>query len=135
MISICSFLQLHLDNPKINAFYVIRGRVEGWIFIIVSVISSLSVDSVCDVVHFCAFSADVPHLPPLPSMEQHGGGGETVEDEDDEEATNQRERRRRGGGEPKITDPYATDDPSSMLLPIVIAVGAFIPLVFCLCKL
>ncbi|XP_018333720.1 malectin [Agrilus planipennis] len=35
---------------------------------------------------------------------------------------------------PKQPDPYSMDD-SSMMLPIFIAIGAFIPLLFCLCKL
>lgn len=35
---------------------------------------------------------------------------------------------------PKQEDPYALDD-SSVMLPVFIAIGAFIPLLFCLCKL
>ena len=41
--------------------------------------------------------------------------------------------RRKPSG-PRVADPYAEDDSSSML-PIFVAIGAFIPLVFCLCKL
>ena len=35
---------------------------------------------------------------------------------------------------PKTKDPYELDE-SSAMLPIFVAVGAFIPLLFCLCKL
>lgn len=35
---------------------------------------------------------------------------------------------------PRQEDPYALDD-SSVMLPVLIAIGAFIPLLFCLCKL
>lgn len=35
---------------------------------------------------------------------------------------------------PKQPDPYTMDD-SSIMLPVFIAIGAFIPLLFCLCKL
>ena len=35
---------------------------------------------------------------------------------------------------PIVTDPYAADD-TATLLPLLVAIGAFIPLLFCLCKL
>jgi hypothetical protein len=35
---------------------------------------------------------------------------------------------------PKVADPYAADD-TATLFPLLIAIGAFIPLLFCLCKL
>ena len=41
--------------------------------------------------------------------------------------------RRKPSG-PRVADPYAEEDSTSML-PIFVAIGAFIPLVFCLCKL
>ena len=34
----------------------------------------------------------------------------------------------------KIENPYASDE-SSYLIPILVAIGAFIPLLFCLCKI
>lgn len=42
-------------------------------------------------------------------------------------------KNRRPSG-PKQPDPYTADD-SSMMIPVFIAVGAFIPVLFCLCKL
>jgi hypothetical protein len=35
---------------------------------------------------------------------------------------------------PKVDDPYASDE-TSYIIPILVAIGAFIPLLFCLCKL
>jgi len=45
------------------------------------------------------------------------------------------QRRRAAATEPRVIDPYAAEDPSSMMLPVIVAIGAFIPLVFCLCRL
>jgi hypothetical protein len=36
--------------------------------------------------------------------------------------------------EPKVENPYESDE-TSYLIPILVAIGAFIPLLFCLCKL
>jgi hypothetical protein len=38
------------------------------------------------------------------------------------------------GSEPNVDDPYSSDE-TSYLIPILVAIGAFIPLLFCLCKL
>lgn len=74
---------------------------------------------------------DIPKLPPLP-------GAETQRDFDDEEEEieelDQKPKKRKPSG-PKVKDPYAADDTSSILLPVFVAVGAFFPLLFCLCKL
>ena len=62
-------------------------------------------------------------------------------DEEDEEYGGQNGNGLGGAGSksrnpsgPKTRDPYENDD-SSAMLPIFVAIGAFIPLVFCLCKL
>jgi len=68
---------------------------------------------------------DWPKLAPLP-----------VEPEEDEVADDLKEStsaRRKPSG-PRVADPYTEEDSSSML-PIFVAIGAFIPLVFCLCRL
>lgn len=70
---------------------------------------------------------DWPKLPPLP-IEQE----EEEEDVTDEFEESQSARRKPSG--PRVVDPYSEDE-SSMLLPIFVAIGAFIPLVFVLCKL
>ncbi|XP_067933534.1 malectin-like [Watersipora subatra] len=93
------------DNPKLNAAYVMKGSL-----------------------------ADVPTLPPLPQQEV-----DDVEEEEEEEEivreTPQDTKKRAHTSGPKVQDPYAMSDSSSMLIPIVIAVAAFIPLLYCLCKI
>lgn len=76
---------------------------------------------------------DITLLPTLPGMEQKDRLEDEEEDPDDDDS--KRQKRRHNVVEPKIQDPYATDDTGSMMLPLVVAVGAFIPLLFCLCKL
>ncbi|XP_060595454.1 malectin-A-like [Ruditapes philippinarum] len=75
---------------------------------------------------------DVPKLPPLQGLD----GSTDEEEEEEEEVVNDSKQKQniRPSG-PKVKDPYSTDDTSTMLLPVFVAVGAFIPLLFCLCKL
>ncbi|KAJ8312726.1 hypothetical protein KUTeg_010099 [Tegillarca granosa] len=76
---------------------------------------------------------DIPKLPPLPGAEPQ----KEVEEEEEEEdlTTYQNSKKVRKPSGPKVKDPYAADDTSTMLLPVFVAVGAFVPLLFCLCKL
>lgn len=77
------------------------------------------------------FISDIPKLPPLPGAESQ----REYEDEEEEvEEIEQKPKKRKPSG-PKVKDPYAADDTSSILLPVFVAVGAFFPLLFCLCKL
>lgn len=136
------FIKGHYDNPKINAFALLKGDV-----------------------------ANIPRLPPtsddiLPidsdmavfndRVSAEGGGSSEIssdhipenqqrskdvpssidddifdEDEDNEEESWTKKRKVSG---PRQPDPYSMDD-SSVMLPVFIAIGAFIPLLFCLCKL
>ncbi|KAL3856767.1 hypothetical protein ACJMK2_011487 [Sinanodonta woodiana] len=96
------FLKGDLDNPKINALYLMRGTLD-----------------------------DVPKLPALPGQDSF----EKDEEEEEEEVTETKPAKSHRPSGPKVKDPYAADDTSTMLLPVFIAVGAFIPLLFCLCKL
>lgn len=70
---------------------------------------------------------DVPKLPPIP-MEQP-----PLEAAAQKEEPEPPKSRPRASG-PKLPDPYDSDE-SSIMLPVFIAIGAFIPIVFCLCKL
>ncbi|XP_014261967.1 malectin [Cimex lectularius] len=90
------FIKGYRDNPKVNAIYVMRGKIE-----------------------------DVPKLPPLPDTEEWKG------EESEEKQIGAKSRRPSG---PKTPDPYQIDD-SSIMLPLFVAFGAFLPLLFCLCKL
>lgn len=95
------FIKGDLDNPKVNAIYVMKGTVD-----------------------------DVPKLPAIPGSEA------TEEEEDeDEEIPNAKPSKSRKPSGPKIKDPYAADDTPAMLFPVFVAIGAFIPLLYCLCKL
>lgn len=51
---------------------------------------------------------------------------------DEVEEKKQAKNRRPSG--PKTPDPYQTDD-NSIMLPVFVVIGAFIPILFCLCKL
>ncbi|RZF40551.1 hypothetical protein LSTR_LSTR000430 [Laodelphax striatellus] len=72
--------------------------------------------------------SDIPKLPSMPEMEDW----KVVEDVEGEKQGGAGRTRRPSG--PRTPDPYAVDD-SSLMLPVFVAIGAFIPLLFCLCKL
>jgi len=108
------FVKLDKDNPKINAIYVMRGTLD-------------------DVPRLPPIHGGIDLPPPTPNMKEHEDEEEDAED--DESRWRRQQRRHHAPVEPKVQDPYASDDTGSMLLPVVIAVGAFIPLLFCLCRL
>lgn len=66
---------------------------------------------------------EAPQLPPVEP--------EPIEESREEPELAPKNRRPSG---PRQPDPYTADD-SSMMIPVFIAVGAFIPVLFCLCKL
>lgn len=74
------------------------------------------------------FYLDITQLPPLPFKE-----------DEEEEVTAEPEdlkvmKNRRPSG-PKIQDPYEDLSLTSAVFPVFVAIGSFIPLLFCLCKL
>ncbi|XP_061188543.1 malectin-A-like [Saccostrea echinata] len=73
---------------------------------------------------------DVPSLAPFP-----GAHREQEEEEEEEEINESKPTKSRRPSGPKVVDPYSEDDTSTILLPVFVAVGAFFPLLFCLCKL
>lgn len=77
---------------------------------------------------------DVPKLPSLPGAEPPPLEDDEEEEEEESPETKSPSKSRRPSG-PKAQDPYAADDTSTMLLPVFVAIGAFIPLLFCLCRL
>ncbi|CAG0884549.1 unnamed protein product [Darwinula stevensoni] len=74
--------------------------------------------------------AEVPKLPPLEEEELPGVGDQSYKKEEWEKVTG----KSKFASGSKISDPYSGDD-SSMMLPIFVAIGCFIPVIFCLCKL
>ncbi|XP_071946303.1 malectin-A-like [Antedon mediterranea] len=97
------------DNPKINAIVVMKGTED-----------------------------DVPKLPPIPGKEDNLDSFDDDEDEDDDERTEERKQNIKIPSNipsgPKTVDPYSSNE-SSLLFPILIAIGLFIPSLFCLCRL
>uniref|UniRef100_A0A914WWI0 Malectin domain-containing protein n=1 Tax=Plectus sambesii TaxID=2011161 RepID=A0A914WWI0_9BILA len=100
-----TFLKGEQDNPKINAFYILKGTVD-----------------------------EVPELLPLGRHDEEEHDVDVPEpselDPEDEQA-----RKARLASGPKAPDPYASQDHSQMFLPILIALACFFPVLFCLCKL
>ncbi len=72
-------------------------------------------------------------MPPLPT-EPEEEEEEVLGDATTKESVKRDAKKLRNPSGPKAKDPYESDDTTAML-PIFVAVGAFIPLVFCLCKL
>ncbi|KAJ3604145.1 hypothetical protein NHX12_028886 [Muraenolepis orangiensis] len=106
------FVKGYYDNPKVCALYVMKGTLE-----------------------------DVPKLQPHPGLEKRQV---VVEEEDEEEdpevgeesgkkSTSAAPKNRVQSG-PRTPNPYAADN-SSLMFPILVAFGVFIPTLFCLCRL
>ncbi|XP_048677401.1 malectin isoform X3 [Lepidochelys kempii] len=76
---------------------------------------------------------DVPKLQPHPGLEKK-------EDEEDEEeydegsSVKKQANKNRVQSGPRTPNPYASDN-SSLMFPILVAFGVFIPTLFCLCRL
>lgn len=124
------FVKGSRDNPKINAIVLFKG-------------SARELDA-------------IPKLSPIEKNREHSipfhnnENDEVMSDEKQQAAAQQRNRRQptaqqtasdttatkksRKTSGPMQQDPYALDD-STVMLPVFIAIGAFIPLLFCLCKL
>lgn len=110
------FIKSNRDNPKINAFVLFKGDLDS-----------------------------IPKLSPLDELTDQLAGiepGLQIPDVTEPQAAQRNKRQpqdsaakkaRKTSG-PKQQDPYALDD-STVMLPVFIAIGAFIPLLFCLCKL
>ncbi|XP_048448562.1 malectin [Rhincodon typus] len=75
---------------------------------------------------------DVPKLLPHPGLEKK----EEEEEDDDYEEGNEKKTlsKKKVKSGPRTPDPYASDN-SSLMFPILVAFGVFIPTLFCLCRL
>lgn len=80
---------------------------------------------------------DVPKLQPHPGLEkrededEEEDDGEVGESEKKSTSTSPKNPVRSG---PRTPNPYAADN-SSLMFPILVAFGVFIPTLFCLCRL
>ncbi|XP_018412879.1 PREDICTED: malectin [Nanorana parkeri] len=75
---------------------------------------------------------EVPKLQPHPGLEK-----KEEEEEDEEEegpSTKKQNNKNRVQSGPRTPNPYASDN-SSLMFPILVAFGVFIPTLFCLCRL
>lgn len=105
------FVKTIRDNPKVNALILFKGDADDL--------------------------ENIPKLPPLDEVDENliSDSYMTPDSDDsliDMEHTEEPRIRKTSG--PKQTNPYALDD-STVMLPVIISIGAFIPLLFCLCKL
>ena len=133
------FIKSYRDNPKVNAIVLLKGRRTGENLLYTLPMSGFSRHSN----EYPSPLSDWPSLPPLPP---------DPDDEEeflDEDSMAGEDQGGLGGGPggsgpssktrnpsgPRTRDPYEADDSTSAMLPIFVAIGAFIPLVFCLCKL
>ncbi|XP_011926534.1 PREDICTED: malectin isoform X2 [Cercocebus atys] len=76
---------------------------------------------------------DVPKLQPHPGLEKKE---EEEEEEEYDEGSNLKKQtnKNRVQSGPRTPNPYASDN-SSLMFPILVAFGVFIPTLFCLCRL
>lgn len=83
--------------------------------------------------YFLSFLLDVPKLQPHPGLEKKE---EEEEEEEYDEGSNLKRQtnKNRVQSGPRTPNPYASDN-SSLMFPILVAFGVFIPTLFCLCRL
>ncbi|ALC38089.1 CG9257 [Drosophila busckii] len=151
------FIKGALDNPKINAFALLKGDMSQ----LSRLHNSEASDRRADTEEEDALKAkktrdNQQHQERIVRYNERQAqrGYDDEEDEDDDEMMEQlpqqpssqqqqnqqhseqkapdSSQRMRSG--PRQPSPYSMDD-SSILMPVFIAIGAFIPLLFCLCKL
>lgn len=110
------FVKGTYDNPKINAIALFKGKNKS----------------------------DLDQIPKLQSLDEYFDGvlkdhAHTYEPDEEtmrnirDEPKEETPKVRKTSG-PKQQNPYALDD-STTMLPIFIAIGAFVPLLICLCKM
>lgn len=130
---LCVF-QGYYDNPKVCALYVMKGTLEGECEAPPLHFLLLRLALTCRLL----LRTDVPKLQPHPGMEKHEEDEE--EEEDGEVGEDGGKKRLPAGSKPRVQsgprtpNPYAADN-SSLMFPILVAFGVFIPTLFCLCRL
>ncbi|MGH0174254.1 UNVERIFIED_CONTAM: hypothetical protein FKN15_067509 [Acipenser sinensis] len=99
------FVKGYYDNPKVCGLYVMKGTLE-----------------------------DVPKLQPHPGLEKKEEEEEEEEEEEGGEGKTTPASKHRVQSGPRTPNPYAADN-SSLMFPILVSFGVFIPTLFCLCRL
>ncbi|KRY77266.1 Malectin [Trichinella pseudospiralis] len=101
------FIHIGIDNPKVNALYVLRGTVE-----------------------------DVPQLHDADiSLEKRSDSIEAVMEEVDHFSDDTLGSSEKYASGPKLQDPYAQQDQSQYLLPFLVILACFFPILYCLCRI
>lgn len=103
------FAKTSYDNPKVNAIILFKGENKNDL-------------------------EDIPRLPPAEEYFDNVFKDKEAFEPDEEFIAREETPKIRKTSGPKQQDPYTLDD-SSTMLPIFIALGAFVPLLFCLCKM
>jgi len=89
----------------------------------------------CIVYCITLYCIEIPTLPPLDTPEEE----DELEDEEDGEPLQKPpkpdDKIRKHTSGPKVQNPYAVSDSTSYIIPIFAAVAAFVPLLYCLCKI
>jgi len=139
------FIKGALDNPKINAFALLKGdisqvpRMHG-----TEATERIKPEGKLNAEQKKAQQAERVVRNQRDDIDEDD---EDLDDEEFEEELSEQNVDKLGSDQPSLQsdtkrsysgprqpNPYSMDD-SSILLPVFIAIGAFIPLLFCLCKL
>lgn len=120
------FIKGYRDNPKVNAIVLLKGNLANH-----PKLPPLDVELAPEPVPDVADIDDgIDNYVERPAQQQRQQQHQQQHQQQSDSTT--KGPKRTSG--PKAEDPYALDD-SSVMLPVFIAIGAFIPLLFCLCKL
>ncbi|KAM7354475.1 malectin-A isoform 1-T2 [Cochliomyia hominivorax] len=144
------FIKSSYDNPKINAFVLFKGDVSR-----IPKLKPLHIETSINEADFNdPPESTVTERTPAPTTASSNRKSPTfseekklsssaveednnlIMDEDEEDLdllfTDNRKNTKTSG--PRQPNPYTMDD-SMVLMPVFVAIGCFIPLLFCLCKL
>lgn len=135
------FVKTEKDNPKVNAIILVKGTPDQ--------IPQLPPYQPNQPKQFDEFDEEEKEETPSPSDKNEEDEDENdvnerikrmqkqrFEEENNERASASRKSKvyQQEPPMPVVTDPYASDE-TSYIIPILVSIGAFIPLLFCLCKL
>lgn len=149
------FIKGSYDNPKINAFALFKGDIERIPRLTPLQNEGFNTDKDFDEVVFDERKAENAHAPKKqqkpskqPVAEERDQDifdseedDEDIDDNFDQEGESddmdyllKDNRRNSKTSGPRQPNPYTSED-SMVLMPVIVAIGCFIPLLFCLCKL
>jgi len=122
------FIKTQKDNPKVNAIILMKGTIDQ-----VPQLPAYKIEKPLDDFDDEYEDAD-SYIDDSESNDFQKSGKSSQESDDSARAARSEPKKPDEFAAPRVADPYASDD-SSYFIPILVAIGAFIPLLFCLCKL